>query len=161
MRGLRSFLVLLVVAAGVGAYPYYDSQKGPSEDKKQEKVFADVQSDKIDQVAVTSDKGETTKASKQGDRWQETEPAAVAADEAEISGITSNLASMEITRVIDEQAGDFKQYGLDPAHIEIRFRQGGKDHTLLVGQKTPTGGDLYARVPEKPRVFLVPSYLEA
>jgi len=160
MRGLRSFLVLLVVAAGLGAYLYYDSKKAPSEDKKQEKVFADMQSDKIDQVAVTSDKGETTKASKQGERWQETEPAAVAADEAEISGITSNLASMEITRVIDEQAGDFKQYGLDPPRIQVAFRQGGKDRKVLLGQKTPTGSDIYARLPDKPRVFLVPSYLE-
>src|SRR5262249_55547472 len=160
MRGLRSFLVLLVVAAGLGAYLYYDSKKAPSEDKKQEKVFADVQSDKIDQVAVTSDKGETTKASKQGDRWQETEPAAVAADEAESSGITESRGPMEITRVIDEQAGDFKQYGLDPPRIQVAFRQGGKDRKVLLGQKTPTGSDIYARLPDKPRVFLVPSYLE-
>jgi len=161
MKGLRSFLILFVLAAGLGGYLYYDSKRAPSDEKKQEKVFPDIQSDKIDQVAVKSEKGESTTAAKQGDRWQQTQPAAVPADEAEISGITSNLASMEISRVVDEQASDFKQYGLDPAHIEIRFRQGGKDHTLLVGQKTPTGSDLYARVPEKPRVFLVPSYLEA
>src|SRR5262249_25935650 len=74
--------------------------------------------------------------------------------------ITSNLASMEITRVIDEQAGDFKQYGLDPPRIQVAFRQGGKDRKVLLGQKTPTGSDIYARLPDKPRVFLVPSYLE-
>jgi Domain of unknown function (DUF4340) len=160
MRGLRSFLVLLVIAAGLGGYLYYDSKKPPSDEKKQEKVFAGVQSDKIDQVTVKSEKGETTTAAKQGERWQQTQPAAVAADEAEISGITSNLASMEISRVIDDQATDFKQYGLDPARIEVGFRQGGTDRRLLLGQKTPTGSDLYARLPDKPRVFLVPSYLE-
>ena len=161
MKGLRSFFVLLVVAAALGGYLYYDSKKAPADEKKQEKVFADVQSDKIDHVTVKSDKGETTAVAKQGERWQQTQPAAVPADEAEISGITSNLASMEISRVVDEQATDFKQYGLEPARIEVSFRQGGKDRKVLIGQKTPTGSDIYARLPDKPRVFLVPSYLES
>jgi len=160
MKGLRSFLVLLVVAAGLGGYLYYDSKRAPSDEKKQEKVFADVQSDKIDHVSVKTDKGETTTIAKEGDRWQQTQPATVPADEAEVSGITSNLASMDVSRVVDEQATDFKQYGLDPARVEVHFRQGGKDRTLLVGQKTPTGTDIYARLPDKPRVFLIASYLE-
>jgi hypothetical protein len=161
MKGIRSFLVLLVVAAGLGGYLYYDSKRAPSDDTKQDKVFADVQSDKIDQVTIKSDKGETSTAAKQGEQWQVTQPAAAPADEAEISGITSNLASLTVSRVIDEQAGDFKQYGLEPARIEVGFRQGGKDRKLLLGQKTPTGSDMYARLPDKARVFLVPSYVES
>jgi len=161
MKGLRSFLVLLVVAAGLGVYLFYDSNKTPSDDKKQEKVFSDAAPDKIEQVTVKSDKGETTSAQKQGDHWQVTQPAPAPADEAEISGITSNLASMEISRVVDDQASDFKQYGLEPARIEIGFRQGGQDRKLLLGQKTPTGSDIYARIPGKPRVFLVPSFVES
>ena len=31
----------------------------------------------------------------------------------------------------------------------------------LLGQKTPTGADLYARTPDKPRVFLVSAYIES
>jgi hypothetical protein len=163
MKGLRSFLVLLIVAAGLGGYVYfYESKQEPGgPEKKQEKVFGDVQSDKIDQVTVKSADGEKTTLNKQGSGWQMTQPAAVAADEAEISGITSNLASLEVQRVIDEQATDFKQYGLDPPKIEVSFKSGGKDRALLLGQKTPTGGDMYARLPDKARVFLVSSYLES
>ena len=161
MKGLRSFLVLLVIAAALGGYLYYDSKHESSDEKKQEKVFTDVQSDKIDQVSVKSDKGEKSTAAKQGDAWRVTQPQAAQADEAEISGITSNLASVTISRVIDEKATDFKQYGLEPARIEIGFRQGGKDRTLLLGQKTPSGSDLYARLPDSPRVFMVPSYVES
>jgi Domain of unknown function (DUF4340) len=161
MRGLRSFLVLLVVAAALGGYLYYDSKRPLSEEKKQEKVFPDVQSDKIDQIIVKSAKGETTTAAKQGERWQQTQPAAVAADEAEISGITSNLASLEVQRVVEEQPADLKPFGLDPARIEVTFRQGGKERNLLIGGKTPTGGDLYARVSDKPRVFVIASFVEA
>ena len=161
MKGLRSFLLLLVIAAGLGGYLYYDSKHPATDDKKQEKVFPDVTPDKIEQVTIKSEKGETATAAKQGDAWQVTQPAATAADEAEISGITSNLASLEISRVVDEQTSDFKQYGLDPARIEVGFRLGGHDRKLLLGQKTPTGTDLYARLPDKPRVFLVPSFVEA
>jgi Domain of unknown function (DUF4340) len=160
MRGLRSFLVLLVVATALGGYLYYDSKRPPGDEKKQEKVFPDTQSDKIDRVSVKSDKGETTVVTKQGDRWQQTQPGTVPADEAEISGITSNLASLEVQRVVDEQPADLKPFGLNPARIEVSFRQGGKDHTLLLGQKTPTGGDLYALVSDKPRVFIIASFLE-
>jgi IS5 family transposase len=160
MRGVRSFLVLLVIAAALGGYLYYDSKRAPSDQKKLEKVFADVQSDKIDKVTVKSDKGETTTAQKQGTSWQLTQPVATGADESEVSGITSNLASMEVQRVVDEQPGDLKQYGLDPARVEVAFASGGKERRILLGQKTPTGSDMYAKLPDKPRVFLISSFLD-
>ena len=160
MKGLRSFLVLLVIAAALGVYLFYDSHREPGDDKKQEKVFADAKSDKIDQVTVKSVAGDKTTVQKQANGWQVTQPAPVAADEAELSGITSNLASLEVQRVVDDQPADVKQYGLDPARIEVAFKQDGKERTLLLGQKTPTGTDIYAKTPDKPRVFLVSSFLE-
>jgi len=161
MRGVRTFLVLLVVAAALGGYVYYDSKREPGDGKTQEKVFADVQSDKIEQLTVKSAAGEQTTVKKQGAGWQVTQPAPTAADEAEISGMTSNLASMEVQRVVDEQPSDVKQYGLEPARIEVSFTSGGKEHKLLLGQKTPSGSDLYARLPDKSRVFLIASFLES
>lgn len=160
MRGLRSFLVLVVIAAALGGYLYYDSKHPTSDVKKQEKVFPDLQSDKIDRITVKSDKGETTTVQKQGTGWQLTQPVDAGADESELSGITSNLGSMEVQRVIDEQPGDLKQYGLNPARIEVTFAAAGKERRLLLGQKTPTGSDMYAKLPGNSRVFLVPSYLE-
>jgi hypothetical protein len=161
MRGVRSFLVLLVVAAGLAGYLYYDSRREPVDPKKLEKVFADAKSDKIDQITVKAIAGDKTTIQKQAGGWQVTQPSPAAADEAELSGITSNLASLDVQRVVDDQPGDVKQYGLDPARMEITFKQEGKDRTLLIGQKTPTGADLYARVSGTPRVFLVSSYLES
>ena len=160
MKGFRSFLVLLAVGAALSGYLYYDSKHEPGDEKKPEKVFDGLASDKIERVTVKSAAGEQTTVEKQGAEWQMTQPAAVAADGAELSGITSNLASLEVSRVVDDQATDLKQYGLDPARIEVTFKFAGKDQKLLIGQKTPTGGDLYAKIPDKPRVFLVASYLE-
>ena len=48
MRGIRSFLVLFAVAAGLGAYLYFvESKRDPSDAEKKEKVFT-VGADKID-----------------------------------------------------------------------------------------------------------------
>ena len=56
-----------------------------------------------------------------------------------------------------------KQYGLEPARIEVAFRE--KDQKefrrLLIGEKTPTGSDLYAKTPDQSRVFLISSYLDS
>lgn len=161
MKGVRSFLVLLVVAAALGGYLYYDSKREPGDGKKQEKVFPGLASDKIERVVVKSEAGEQTTIEKQGAAWQLTQPAAVPADEAELSGITSNLASLEVQRVVDEQPADLKEYGLNPPRVEVTFKFAGKDQTLLIGQKTPTGADIYAKVPDKPRVFLVSSFLDS
>jgi len=160
MKGLRSFLVLLVIAAALGCYLYYDSKHASTDQKKQEKVFPDLQADKIDKVTVKSDKGETTTVQKQSGSWRLTQPVATGADGSELSGITSNLASMEVQRVIDEKPSDVKQYGLDPARIDVAFTSGGKERRILLGQKTPSGSDMYAKLPANPRVFLVPSFLD-
>jgi hypothetical protein len=162
MRGLRSFVALLVILIALGAYLYFVESKrtpGDAADKKT-KVFA-VEADKIDEVTVRSESGDTTTLKKNGEAWQIAAPAPATADGAEISGITTNLASLEEQRVIDENPGDLKDFGLAQPRIEIAFKSGGQEHKLLIGSKTPTGSDLYAKTAAQPRVFLVASYLDS
>jgi hypothetical protein len=56
-----------------------------------------------------------------------------------------------------------KEYGLDAPRIEIGFKaDGGKTSgRLLLGSKTTTGGDLYARRDDDKRVLLIGQYEEA
>jgi hypothetical protein len=70
---------------------------------------------------------------------------------------------VEIQRVIEEKAADLKPFGLDPPRMELALRAKGKtDFTRLqIGDKTPTGGDLYARTADSPRVFLIPAHLDS
>ena len=98
-----------------------------------------------------------------GDNWRLVEPDAADADAGVVGTVTSNLASLEVQRVVDENPTDLAQYGLNPARIEVAFRlKDQKDfQRLLVGEKTPTGGDVYAKRPEENRVFLVSSFLDA
>ena len=64
MRGLKSTIALVVVLAGLGAYIYFVTWKQPDagadSGKKQDKVFASLDSSKIDEVKVTSAAGDAT-----------------------------------------------------------------------------------------------------
>ena len=161
MRGLRSFLVLLVVCAGLAAYLYFvESKRDPSDADKKAKVFT-VEPDKIDEMTIKSESGERTTLKKTGTEWQIVAPVAAQPDGAAVSGLTSNLSTLEIQRVIDENPQDLAEYGLAQPRVEVTFKAGGKEHRLQIGRKTPAATDLYAKLGDEKRVFLIPSFVDA
>lgn len=161
MRGLGSTVALVVVLAGLGAYIYFvDSNKPASGVEPNEKVFAAVEAGQITEVRLTTG-GETTVLVKKEGGWQVAEPAATDADPTEASSLATNIASMEQTRVVDDNAADLAPYGLAEPRIKLAFKaEGDKSGEVYLGDKTPTQGDIYAMKPGTTRVFLVSSYLE-
>jgi len=162
MRGLRSFLVLLVVALGLGAYAIFvESKRTPGESEARDKVFT-IEAPAIQRLDIKASSGEETKLEKQDDTWRLVSPVEAAADATAVSDVTGTLASLEIQRVVDEKPADYAEYGLAPPRLEVAFAGAdGADRQLQIGGKTPTGGDLYARVAGQDRVFLVQAYLES
>ncbi len=149
MRGVRSLLILTVVLAALGGYIYFIESKKPATSGDAEpkaKAFTTA-ADKIEDLRVKAASGERTVLKKTGTTWQVVEPAPVKADETEVSSITSNLASLEIQRVVDEKPSDLKQYGLASPRVELSFRAAGDkaDQTLFFGDKTATGSDMFAK----------------
>ena len=166
MRGVKSTIALAVVLAGLGAYIYFVTWKQAPDSgaaTKLEKVFPSLDGTKIVDINVKSESGETTVLKKdQAAAWQITAPVAATADGAEVSGITSNLATLEVSRVVDENPTDLKDYGLANPRIEIDFKAADeKDfRKLLVGEKSPTGAQLFAKRNDEKRVFLIPAFQE-
>ena len=162
MKGLKSTIVLLLVLVALVGYIYYADRDGGSESDL-ERAFALLEAGDIVEVQIRSASGETSRVEKSGETWRLVEPVQAEADSAEISSITSSLATLDIQRVVDENASDLSQYGLEPARIEVGFRttDDQEPRRLLLGEKTPTGGDLYARFPDQSRVFLVSSFVDA
>ena len=160
MRGLRSLILLVVIAIPLGWYAWRDSQRPASDDgPKKDKVFA-VEADKIEEIALKSDSGERTTVQKSGGEWKIVSAAGAQPDATEIAGLTSNLATLELERVVDENPPDLKEYGLTEPRIEVAFKSGGQQHTLLLGAKTPPATDLYAKRGDDKKVFLIPAHLE-
>jgi len=94
--------------------------------------------------------------------WQLVEPEKTEADQGQVSNAASSLATIEINRVVDDNPADLAQYGLNPPKADIAFRVKGKTEPqhLLLGEKTATGSDMYAKTPDQKRVFLIAAYLE-
>ena len=164
MKGLRSTIALVVVLAGLGAYIYFVTWKQPDTPdtgKKLEKVFI-VASDKIDEIQVTSANGEGATAKKEGGAWKLTTPAAPA-DESELSGLANTLATVDMVRVVDENPSNLNDYGLSNPRIAVAFKaDGDKDYRrLFLGEKTPTGSDLFARRNDEKKVFLIAAFQES
>ena len=162
MRSLRSTLVLIVILGGLVGYIYYPNKDQSSGTETKEKAFASLKAEDIGDVQIKAD-GQTSRVEKADGTWKLTSPEAAPADQGELSSITSSLATLDIQRVVDENAGDLKQYGLEPAKVEVEFRAKGdkEPRKIQLGEKTPTGGDLYARFPSQKRVFLVSSFLDS
>lgn len=163
MRGLRSTLALLLVLSGLGAYIYFFASKQPADTgPSQERVFASLESDKIEEVTVKSESGDVTTIKKDGAAWKITAPVTADAAEAEATALTSALAQLEFLRVIDPKPTTLADYGLDKPRVEIAFKGGDKSNgRLYLGNKTPTGTGLYARRNDESQVFLVSEYRDA
>ena len=163
MRGLKSTIALLVVLIGLVAYIYFVDSKKPASGAPEAKAKAfTVDADQIEEIQIKPASGEASRVQKTNGTWQLTEPEKADADQGQVSNAATSLATLEINRVVDENPSDLSQYGLNPPKSEITFRaKGQKDvHQLLLGEKSATGGDLYAKTPDQKRVFLIAAYLE-
>jgi len=156
MRGGRSFLVLLVLALGLGAYIYFvESKRDPSEAEKKAKVFT-VDPAKIEELEVHSSSGAVTTLKKTSDHWAIVSPAPAPVDEPAVTSLVDALGSMQVDKVLDENPTALAPFGLDPARYSVAFKVAGdtSTHRINIGNKTPTGSSLYARVDGQNRLFL-------
>jgi hypothetical protein len=162
MRSGRSLLVLLVLGVGLGAYIYFVEGKrdltGP--ETRKEKVFT-VDTGKIEEIELRSPNGDTT-LKKNGTTWQVVSPVTAAADEYTVSSVVSALETLEMQRSLQDNPTSVAEFGLDPARISVAFKVAGdtSQRRLDIGNKTPTGSDLYARIAGQPKLFLIASNLE-
>jgi len=164
MKGLRTLAALVVLLGGLAAYLYYVDAEKPVGEATEEKpkVFA-VEADQIEELKVSTIAGGVAELKKSADGWYLTSPQQIRADDSEVTGITSNLASVSIQRVVDENPSSLGDYGLREPVAEVSFKaKGAKQFTTLqIGTKTPTGSDMYAKTADDKKVFLVFGYLES
>ena len=78
-----------------------------------------------------------------------------------MSSLTSSLANVTADRVIEDKASDLTPYGLNSPSLVITVtKKDNKTVKLLVGDDTPAGGDVYAKVDGDPRVVTLASYVK-
>lgn len=164
MGGLKTTVGLLIVLIGLGAYIYFvESGRTIEDPNAKAKVFTTLAAENIEEIQIRNTNGETTHVQKSGESWQLVAPEKADADAGVVGTVTSNLANLEVQRVVEEKASDLAQYGLNPARIEVAFRlKDAKEmDRILLGDKAPAGGDFYAKRVNEERVILVASFVES
>jgi hypothetical protein len=154
--------VAVAVFAALGAYIYFvESKREDKPDKVKEKVFA-FDKAKVEGLAVSAAGQEEIQVVRDKDGWRMTAPLAVAADAAEADALVNSLETLEMDEVVAESPSDLAEYGLAAPRSTVRLRLQGAAEPLmlLVGDKTPDGSAVYARLPKAPRVFTIPAYVE-
>jgi hypothetical protein len=163
MRGLRSTIALLIVLVGLGGYIYFVTWKQPTASGTgQEKMFPAAVTDKINEMTVKSESGDVTTLKKDGTGWSIVAPTTVMASQSEANAVASGVSQLEIVRVIDANPTNLGEYGLEKPRVEVEFK--GADQQpghLYIGEKTPTGANLYARRNDDKQVFLIASFQES
>jgi Domain of unknown function (DUF4340) len=156
--------VALAVLAGLGAYIYFVERKKPAADAK-EKVFGldDADAAKVVSLTIAHADGETIQIKKDGEEWRMTQPVSVAADSSEVESLLRSLGSAEVDQTVVENPAGLGDFGLDKPRLTLSVVPQGAAAplSLLLGNKTPDGGGVYAKVPPRARVFTVASYIES
>lgn len=163
MRGLRSTLALLVVAIGLGIYIYIDADRAPAGTANALETVFDFESDDVSRISILAENGDETVIEKAADRWGLVAPFEGNVDVPAVVGLASSIADLEMQRVVaePEDAVDLSAFGLTAPRITVGVAATtGADGRLLLGERTPTGGDVYATIDGSNRVFLISGYLD-
>jgi hypothetical protein len=157
----RGLIVAVVVLATLGGVLYWSQHHKPAEESaavptSTAPVILRVNPADMTELVIKQKEPVTLK--KTNGKWQIVEPKPYAADQEAVAGVLSTLSGLNADRVVEEKASDRKQYGLDPAQVELDISGKNGTQQLLLGDDTPAGGDVYATLAADPRVFTIASY---
>jgi hypothetical protein len=109
---------------------------------------------------VLSDRPEgTLTLVKKAGKWNTEPPAAVPLEPTTIDDLLFSFSALNAERIIEEHPSDLGQYGLAPPRaMGTGTWEDGTSHTLLLGDKTPSGSTYYIQVKGNPRVYTVQSF---
>ena len=96
--------------------------------------------------------------SRSGTEWTVTKPVASRSDYSAIEGFISRLSSANMSKMLEENATDFANYGLDKPSMTVTIGAGSAKTVLQVGKTE--NGETYARDAARPVVFTVDSTLQ-
>ena len=161
---LRGLIVTLFVLAGLTGALYWSDRHPKSAETAEASVPASpkilsLKDDEISKIELKKTGAPAIVLAKTNGNWRISEPQALGADQSTVSSMLTSLASLNSERLVEDKASDWKQYGLgEGAYEALVTEKDNKTHNLLLGDATPTGNAVYARLDGDPRVFTVATY---
>jgi hypothetical protein len=158
-------MIAAVVLAALSGVLYWSNRHPASENTAKASIdtppkILTLKQEDISKVQIKKKGGEELDLAK-GDagKWQLTAPKQLGADQDAVSSLLSTVSSLNSERLVDDKPADLTQYGLaqPPLEIDITTKDA-KPQKLLLGDDTPAGNAVFAKLDNDPRVFTIASY---
>lgn len=164
MKSKGLFIATVVLAALSGAL-YWSNHHPPTDDTAKASLdtppkILTLKQEDIAKLGIRKNSGEEVALTKNDSgKWQIIAPKPLGADQDAVSGVLSTVSSLNSDRLVDEKPSDLSQYGLSKPTLEISVTEkDNKSQKLLIGDNTPAGSAVFAKLEGDPRVFTIASY---
>jgi hypothetical protein len=158
-------LIAAVVLAALTGVLYWSNRHPASGNTAKASVdtppkILSLNQDDISKIAIKKKGGEELVLAKgNGGKWQISAPKSFGADQEAVSTLLSSVSSLSSDRLVEEKAADIAQYGLSQPLLELDITtKDAKEQKLLLGDDTPAGSAVFAKLEGDPRVFTIANY---
>lgn len=159
--------VVLAVLGGLGGYAWFVERGKPvkpldgEEAGPKEKVFDGLVRQRVEELRIEPRGGEAVRLGKRENAWRLLAPLDAAADAAQVETLLGGLENMEAQQVAAESPTDLAEFGLEPAAARVEVHVAGEraPRVLLIGDKVPASGEVFAQLSARRRVFTIPGYV--
>ncbi|MEK7751834.1 MAG: DUF4340 domain-containing protein [Acidobacteriota bacterium] len=161
---IRGLMIAVAVLALLGGLLWWSNKAEKAKEGQPSKdappKIVQIPEDQIRQIEIARKDGEATVIRKNAsNKWEMTAPQPLSVDQEAANSVASALASLSSDRLIEEKAADLTQYGLGAPAIAVTVtKKDGKTEKLLLGDDTPTGGSVFAKLASDPRIFTVATF---
>jgi hypothetical protein len=161
----HGLLIAAVVLAALTGVLYWSNRHPPSENTAKASLdtppkILSLKQEDISKIQIRKKGGEELDLAK-GDagKWQISAPKPLGADQEAVSSLLTSVSSLNADRLVEDKASEVSQYGLAQPALELDVTtKDGKPQKLFLGDDTPAGNAVFAKLDGDPRVFTVASY---
>src|SRR5271170_5938381 len=161
---LRGLIVAVIVLAGLTGTLYWSNHHKPADSAEASadvppKTLSVKEAD-ISRFDLKKNGTEQVGGERNGaGQWHITSPTSLPADQGAVSSLLGTFSSLNTERLLEDKASNLAPYGLDAPKLEVDLTEKqNKTQKLLLGDETPAGNGMYAKLDGDPRVFTIPKY---
>ncbi len=150
-------ILAIILALGIGGVLLMNKQDArKKEEKKLEEQVLKLETAEVTKVQLLPAGIECVKDSAD---WRITAPITTDADKYAVEAVINAVKSAQKERLISSDPAEYAVFGLAPAQAELVLTRPGRVDTLYIGDESPTGSYIFARLSGSPDVFLTTTYL--
>jgi hypothetical protein len=161
-RGLLIAVIVLAVLGGLLYWSNRHKENEPPPAASKSPTIVRVTPADVTTLTVQQQGQPPVTVARQGSQWQITAPKQYPAASSTVTAILTSLQPLLADEIVEDKATDLSQFGLaNPAVTVSVTNKENRTDKVLVGDDTPTGGDVYVALAGDPRVFTAASYIKS